>query len=34
VSGTVTEIGFVYDRGDAGSVTYSKATVGGVTLNI
>jgi hypothetical protein len=34
VSGTVTEIGFVYDRGDEGSVTYSKATIGGATLNI
>jgi hypothetical protein len=34
VSGTVTEIGFVYDRGDAGSVTYSRATVGGAALNI
>jgi hypothetical protein len=34
VSGTVTEVGFVYDRGDFGSVTYSNATVGGVALNI
>jgi hypothetical protein len=34
VGGTVTEVGFVYDRGDAGSVTYSDATIGGVTLNI
>ena len=34
VSGTVTEVGFVYDRGDEGSVTYSKATIDGITLNI
>jgi hypothetical protein len=34
VTGTVTEVGFVYDRGDEGSVTYSDATVGGVALNI
>ncbi len=34
VTGTVTEIGFVYDRGDNGSVTYSNATIGGVALNI
>ena len=33
-SGTVTAVGFVYDRGDAGSVTYSNAKVGGVTLDI
>jgi hypothetical protein len=32
--GTVTQVGFVYDRGDFGSVTYSDATVGGVTLDI
>jgi hypothetical protein len=34
VTGTVTEVGFVYDRGDNGYVTYSDATVGEVTLNI
>lgn len=34
VTGTVTQVGFVYDRGDTGSVTYSNATVGSVTLNI
>ena len=34
VTGTVTEVGFVYDRGDNGSITYSDATVGNVTLNI
>ena len=34
VTGTVTQVGFVYDRGDTGSVTYSDATVGDVTLNI
>ena len=34
VRGTVSEVGFVHDRGDFGSVTYSDATVGGVTLNI
>jgi len=34
VGGTVTEVGFVYDRGDVGSVTYSNATIDGVTLNI
>jgi hypothetical protein len=34
VTGTVTQVGFVYDRGDTGSVTYSDATIGGVTLNI
>lgn len=33
-NGTVTQVGFVYDRGDTGSATFSKATVGGVTLNI
>ena len=33
-SGTVTTVGFVYDRGDSGSVTYSDAMVGGVTLDI
>lgn len=33
-SGTVTTVGFVYDRGDLGSVTYSNATLGGVPLNI
>jgi hypothetical protein len=32
--GTVTEVGFVYDRGDTGSVTYSGAQVGGQVLNI
>ena len=32
VTGTVTEVGFVYDRGDTGSVTYSNAMVAGVTL--
>jgi hypothetical protein len=32
--GTVTQVGFVYDRGDFGSITYSDATVGGVALNI
>jgi len=32
--GTVTQVGFVYDRGDTGSVTYSNAKVGGVSLNI
>ena len=34
VSGTVTEVGFVYDRGDSGSVTYSNTKIGGVALNI
>lgn len=34
VSGTVTEVGFVYDRGDFGSVTYSNATIGDVVLDI
>ena len=34
VTGTVTEVGFVYDRGDTGSVTYSNAVVDGVTLDI
>lgn len=34
VGGTVTEVGYVYDRGDTGSVTYSNATVGGVVLDI
>jgi hypothetical protein len=34
VTGTVTRVGCVYDRGDTGSVTYSNATVGGVPLNI
>jgi hypothetical protein len=34
VGGTVTEVGFVYDRGDTGSVTYSNAMVGGVVLDI
>jgi hypothetical protein len=34
VTGTVTEVGFVYDRGDNGSVTYSDATVGDVEINI
>ncbi len=34
VSGTVTQVGLVYDRGDFGSVTYSNARVGGVILNI
>jgi hypothetical protein len=34
VTGTVTQVGFVYDRGDTGSVTYSNATIGGVALNI
>ena len=34
VTGTVTEVGFVYDRGDTGSVTYRNATVDGVTLDI
>jgi len=34
VSGTVTSVGFVYDRGDFGSVTYTNATVGGVVLDI
>jgi hypothetical protein len=34
VGGTVTEVGFVYDRGDFGSVTYSNAKVGTVTLDI
>ncbi len=34
VSGTVTQVGFVYDRGDLGSVTYSDTRVGGVALNI
>ena len=33
-TGTVTRVGFVYDRGDTGSVTYSDATVGGVALNL
>ena len=33
-TGTVTQVGFVYDRGDRGSVTYSKATIAGITLNI
>ena len=34
VTGTVSEVGFVYDRGDTGSVTYSNAVVDGVTLDI
>jgi hypothetical protein len=34
VSGTVTTVGFVYDRQDVGSVTYSNASVGGLELNI
>jgi hypothetical protein len=34
VTGTVTQIGFVYDRADEGSATYSNAKIGGVTLNI
>jgi hypothetical protein len=34
VTGTVTQVGFVYDRGDNGSITYSDATVGGITINI
>jgi hypothetical protein len=34
VTGTVTTVGFVYDRQDFGSVTYSDATIGGVSLNI
>lgn len=34
VSGTVTQVGFVYDKGDFGSVTYSTATVGNVVLDI
>jgi hypothetical protein len=34
VTGTVTSVGFVYDRGDTGSVTYTNATVGGVVLDI
>ncbi len=33
-SGTVTTVGFVYDRQDFGSVTHRDATVGGVTLDI
>ncbi len=33
VSGTVTEIGVVYDRGDDGSVTYSNAMVGDVVVD-
>jgi len=34
VGGTVAAVGFVYDRGDVGSVTYRDATVAGVTLDI
>jgi hypothetical protein len=34
VSGTVTEVGFVYDRGDFGTVTYSKAQVGGTAIDL
>ena len=34
LTGTVTEVGFVYDRGDFGTVTYSGAEVGGVRLDI
>lgn len=34
VTGTVTQVGFVYDENDTRSVTYSDATVAGVTLNI
>jgi hypothetical protein len=34
VTGTVTSVGFVYDRGDFGSATYTNATVGGVVLDI
>lgn len=34
VSGTVTTVGLVYDRGDTGSVTYSNAAVGGVVLDL
>lgn len=32
--GTITEVGFVYDRGDTGSVTYRNTTIGGIALNI
>ena len=34
VGGTVTEVGFVYDRGDFGSVTYSNPQIGGTALDI
>jgi hypothetical protein len=34
VSGTITEVGFVYDRQDTGSVTYSNTAIDGVPLNI
>ena len=34
VSGTITEVGFVYDRGDTASVTYSNTKIDGVALNI
>lgn len=34
VTGTVTTVGFVYDRNDNGSVVYSNATVGGVVLDV
>ena len=34
VNGTITEVGFVYDRGDNFSVTYSNTKIDGVTLNI
>ena len=33
-SGTITEVAFIYDRGDAFSVTYSNTKIDGVTLNI
>ena len=33
-SGTVTRVGFVYDRGDTGSVVFSDTSVGGVVLDV
>jgi hypothetical protein len=33
VGGVVTEVGFVYDRGDFGSVTYSNAMVGNTPID-
>lgn len=33
VTGTVSHVGLVYDRGDTGSVTYSNVTIGDVALD-
>ncbi len=34
VGGTITQVGFVYDRADEGSVTYSNTAIGGTQLDI